>query len=203
MHGWHCASKIVIGFTSVLDHSEAMQQRFARIGYERWAQSADTVATTGGDDEANVLLAQMRRIEANAIAAVDLQIEQRRRNPARFDIYSVFSRTIQARDAALLADEIDSLAGCIMPGANAQGLGFHAHVEFSLALFEGEQSAKKRDNCAQQRSDAEYQHLTAAQTQSPDGFAFEGEGIRRHQLHVDLFNRLRGGLWSTRSASAF
>jgi hypothetical protein len=165
MQGRQSASKIGVGGASAMDRGEAVQECFAGIGDEGGTESSDAVTAADGDDAANVVLAQTRRIETDAGAAVDLQIEQGRRDPVRFNIHAVLSCWTQARDAALLADKIHSFAGRVVPGAKTQEVCFRAHVVVSLAVLKGEQSADESNEGARQRSDAEEQHVPAIQTQ--------------------------------------
>ncbi len=75
MHGRECAGKVSVRFTGAMDRSEAVKKCFARIGDERRAQSADAVAAADRNNAANIVFAQLRRIEADSVAAVYLQIE--------------------------------------------------------------------------------------------------------------------------------
>ncbi|MFO0844817.1 MAG: hypothetical protein U0797_20870 [Gemmataceae bacterium] len=53
-----------------------------RAGDQRWAHPDNAVASAAPDDHPDVLDRQRRRDERLAQTAVDLQIEQRRRDPA-------------------------------------------------------------------------------------------------------------------------
>src|SRR5438105_4109601 len=87
---------------------EAVLQRFERIGNERRTKSADTMCAANANHMANVIGAKLRRVEADAVAAIDLQIEQRRRDPAGFAVgYS--GRRTKSGNAAILADDVYEL----------------------------------------------------------------------------------------------
>jgi len=70
-------------------------------------------------------------------------------------------------------------------------------------MLESEQSAEEGNDGAQQRPDAEYQHIAAVQIQSPDGFSCDGTEIQRNQFHVYLLDRFGGRLRYARSANTF
>src|SRR5262249_58076226 len=66
------------------------------------------------NDAADVVAGQTRRIEADAVAAVDLQVEQGGSGPSCFDIDRAILGGNHAGDAALLAADGESFAGCVV-----------------------------------------------------------------------------------------
>src|SRR5262249_56811856 len=66
------------------------------------------------NDAADVVAGQTRRIEADAVAAVDLQVEQGGSGPSCFDIDRAILGGNHAGDAALLAADGGAFAGCVV-----------------------------------------------------------------------------------------
>src|SRR5262249_42108943 len=82
MDGGDGAGDIRIALARLPDHSHAVSQGLEAVGHERGTETADTVTPADRDDMADGINGKLWRIEAVAIAAVDLQVEQRRGDPA-------------------------------------------------------------------------------------------------------------------------
>src|SRR5262249_4543995 len=81
----------------------------------------DAVATANGNDVPHALGSQALRIEAVAVAAVDLQIEQRRRDPFGGQVGRRGRGGLDEGDAAGGGDDVDQFAGEVMTSAEAHG----------------------------------------------------------------------------------
>ena len=69
-------------------------------------------------DTANALDRKFRRIETDAAAAIDLQIEKRRRYPARRPIRNRFAGRTHGDDPPRVAFDIDKFSGRVVAGAD-------------------------------------------------------------------------------------
>src|SRR5579864_2186767 len=83
------------------------------------------------DHVANVFDRERVGIEANAVAAIDLQIEKGRCNPLRFVIDFASAGRGNGLDPPIAASDVDALAGCVMFATQPQ---LFAHLSPSGGL---------------------------------------------------------------------
>src|SRR5207302_33495 len=79
----------------------------------------DAVALANFDHMAHIVQMQLRRAECLAVAAVDLQIEERGGHPARFHIRRKLRRRFARLNHAAVAQQIEAFAGRVVISANA------------------------------------------------------------------------------------
>ena len=82
----HSCRHLRIGVARLMQGRQAVRQRLEGVGHERRTKARDAVPLADRDHLAHRVGRQLGRIEAVAIAPVDLEIEQRRCHPARLDI---------------------------------------------------------------------------------------------------------------------
>jgi regulator of sirC expression with transglutaminase-like and TPR domain len=106
------------------------------IGYQRGAKPADAVLPAHLDHVTNHVGGQAIRVEAISIAAINLQIEQRRRYPVGFQVYGLFGWILYALNESILANDIDWFPRCIMASAKSQrGTGLIRQVDAKFIGF--------------------------------------------------------------------
>src|SRR5438105_3560923 len=80
---------------------------------------------TDVNDVPNVIHGQLIGVEAAAIAAVDLQIEERRCYPAGLNVRRLRTGAVQRLNDPMPNHNIDQLGGDIMSGSDFLGLVVH------------------------------------------------------------------------------
>src|SRR5260370_30494168 len=110
-----------LGFASSPDRGQAMSQRPKGVADERRTEAADAVLPTCRYDLTNALDGQLFRVEALAVATVDLEVKQGRRDPFCFIIRRCLRRRTNRRNSTLLAKDLQTDTGCVMTGLTTHG----------------------------------------------------------------------------------
>src|SRR5437870_293054 len=79
---------------------EAVGQRLESVGDQRGTEAPDAAGAADVDDVANHLRREPFGVEAAAIAAVDLQVEQGRGDPTDFEVRRATARLTDGTDEA-------------------------------------------------------------------------------------------------------
>src|SRR5262249_60970694 len=86
VNAWDRGGDFGIVLASAVKRRQTVPQRVEAVGHQRREETGDAVVATGMDDVSNIVDAKPVRVETATGTAVDLQIEQRRGNPARLDV---------------------------------------------------------------------------------------------------------------------
>jgi len=100
-----------------------MDQRLGGVGDERRTKPDDAVTVAHGDDVTDLVHGQFGRVEAVAVAAVDLQIEEGGRDPAGFEVGGFLSRRTHVGYPLGVHADIDQLGGGVILGTDAHKSG--------------------------------------------------------------------------------
>ena len=98
-----------------------MSQRPKGVADERRTKAADAVLPAYRYDLTNALDGQLFRVEALAVATVDLEVKQGRRYPFCFVIRCCWRRGTNRTNSTLLAKELKRDTRCVMTGVNTHG----------------------------------------------------------------------------------
>src|SRR5262249_2603744 len=94
------------------NRAKAMHEGFEGAGDEGRTKLRDAVAPASLDDVPNLFARERFGVEADAVAAVDLHVAKRGGDPGSCGVIGR-SRS-DARDLAVLANEIEQLAGAVV-----------------------------------------------------------------------------------------
>src|SRR5437764_8390509 len=96
-----------------------MPQSVEAVGHQGRQETGYAVVTADADDVTDVVDAKAVRIETATVAAVDLQIEQRRGDPARLDVRAPRPGRPHVTDEAISTEDINDFASRIMTATQA------------------------------------------------------------------------------------
>src|SRR4051794_16212444 len=96
-----------------------MPQSVEAVGHQGREETSDAVVTADADDVMDVIDAKAVRIETATVAAVNLQIEQGRGDPARLDVRAAGRGNPHVTDEAVCTEDVNDFGSRIMTGTQA------------------------------------------------------------------------------------